>query len=470
MQSHPEWQRDMNSNVAVDERAVSWKVLLPVDVSNSVLALGMTAEEIAGLSRSYHHIDVLPSAHKYEIIIIGKEIVDDASTDNCLSCLADEGTLVVVGSGNIRREIKRKGLICLGEYAALPPKQPRLFIPLSSRKVRDSGLSFHSPGSLQSKVWLSIAQTLSFAGIVNHLRRDTVSIWTSSVKPSNMPSIARWITERVGWNVSEKIVYTGSDSADRKITVLAMSPDCSKKVIARIADTDLAAMAIKKESVALRQLALSSSLYGLVPSFIAEGECGPYMIQLQTCLPKARGQFKSLSNAHINFLSELSKINRTNVPFRNTKTWLFVNEAVTSLSAGKLPDAINHIAAYLTNNCASDQVVDCHMTHGDFAPWNIIYRKDSILVYDWENSHPDGSPFHDVFHFIYSQANLVGPWPGSVALLKMMMDAATRLANMSKIICDPDLALSLWCINEYLCKPDPRLIELAIELNRIKNE
>jgi hypothetical protein len=52
----------------------------------------------------------------------------------------------------------------------------------------------------------------------------------------------------------------------------------------------------------------------------------------------------------------------------------------------------------------------------------------------------------------------------------MMMDAAARLANISKIICDLDLAFSLWCINEYLCKPDSRLIELAIAINRIKNE
>jgi hypothetical protein len=168
-----------------------------------------------------------------------------------------------------------------------------------------------------------------------------------------------------------------------------MSTRCSKKVIARIADTDIGAMAIKRESVALHLLA-QSPLAESVPALITEGTCGPYIIQLQTCLPKARGQCKSFSNVHINFLTKLSKINRANVPVRNTNTWLFVNEAVTSLSAGKLPDAINHIAAYLTNNFASNQVVDCHMTHGDFAPWNIIYRKDSILVYDWENSSQEG--------------------------------------------------------------------------------
>ncbi|OPZ15574.1 MAG: hypothetical protein BWZ05_02259 [Bacteroidetes bacterium ADurb.BinA245] len=438
-------------------------MLLPVDDSKSVLALGMTAEEITVLSRSYHHIDVLPSAHRYKIIIIGKEIVDDASTGNYLSCLADEGTLVVVGSGNIRREIKRKGLICLGDYAALPPKQPRLFIPLTSKKIREIGISFHSPGSRRSKLWLSLARKLNAIGIIEHLRRNTVSFWSNSVNFSNKNTIKNWISERVGWEVIDLIIYAGSDAVDRKITALAISSDCNKKVIARIADTDLGTLAIKRESEALKRLA-QSSINNLVPSLIAEDKYGPYFIQLQSCFPKSAGQCRKLSNLHIRFLAELSKINRIKTPVNQTAEWKMLSAPL------ELPDTINNMATNLVKNGVAGKIVECHMSHGDFVPWNIICEQNGILVYDWENSNPTGFPFHDVFHFIYRQAALVGPWPGSLALLKAMRKSAACLAHESKIIFEPVLALSLWCIKEYLCKPDSRLIELAIELNRTKNE
>ncbi len=43
--------------------------------------------------------------------------------------------------------------------------------------------------------------------------------------------------------------------------------------------------------------------------------------------------------------------------------------------------------------------------HGDFVPWNMYSTRDGgYVILDWEDSTPEGSPFYDLFHFLYKQA------------------------------------------------------------------
>jgi len=267
----------------------------------------------------------------------------------------------------------------------------------------------------------------------------------------------------MGWHVSEIIIYTGSTSARRKITLLALSSDCNKKIIAKLADTDMAAASIKQETAALRQLA-KTPLANVVPSFITEEEFGPYFVQLQSCLPKVASQCSYLSVSHLSFLALLSEINRVSIPINKTMEWNFINDT------DNLPNPINNILSILKRYNNSGDRIDCHMIHGDFAPWNIIVEKSGILVYDWEESVPLGLPFYDAFHFIYRQATLIGPWKGAAIVLNKMKEAAKFLQYTSDIKCDINIALSIWCIKEYMRSPDTRLIEMASRISRLANE
>ncbi len=468
MPSRQEWLHDM-INEGSDEREVSWKVLLPAPQGSRLLALGMRNGDIHGLARTFSHVDIFPDAQAYEAIVFGDQEFDPQIIDKALSQVISNSILVAYGSIRNRNTILQSRWQCVAEYACLPASQPRIFLPLASKAARNIALGFHSPGSLHKKAWLWIAKRLSSVGVTAHLRRNTVRFFSAGNQMNGEDTLKEWISQRTGWPVDEVIVYAGSESPARKITVLGISSDGSKQIVARIADTDLAVVAIKQESAALRTLA-QSPLAGSVPFLIAEGAHGPYFIQLQSCLPKASGQCRTLSNAHIGFLSELTKINRSNVPFGKTKEWAFIDDAATAATVGELPACVSHIVSDLEKSDTAERMVDCYMTHGDFAPWNIIDQKGSILVYDWEDSNPEGFPFHDIFHFIYRQASLVGPWHGAKTVMQMMRHAAERLANVSQIMCDPDFALSVWCIREYFCKADPRLIDLAGAIAKIKHE
>ena len=48
------------------------------------------------------------------------------------------------------------------------------------------------------------------------------------------------------------------------------------------------------------------------------------------------------------------------------------------------------------------------LTHGDFAPWNLLQSEQSWVVLDWEDAHDSGPPFFDIFHYLVQATTLLG--------------------------------------------------------------
>jgi len=48
------------------------------------------------------------------------------------------------------------------------------------------------------------------------------------------------------------------------------------------------------------------------------------------------------------------------------------------------------------------------LTHGDFAPWNLLQAKRGWAVVDWEDATDSGEPFQDLFHFFVQAHSLLG--------------------------------------------------------------
>lgn len=53
------------------------------------------------------------------------------------------------------------------------------------------------------------------------------------------------------------------------------------------------------------------------------------------------------------------------------------------------------------------------LTHGDFAPWNLLQTKRGWVVVDWEDASEAGEPFHDLFHFFVQAHALLGKPKGN---------------------------------------------------------
>ena len=48
------------------------------------------------------------------------------------------------------------------------------------------------------------------------------------------------------------------------------------------------------------------------------------------------------------------------------------------------------------------------LTHGDFAPWNLLRTGHGWVVVDWEQADPAGPRFHDLFHYLVQAHALLG--------------------------------------------------------------
>lgn len=471
MQLPQEWWHDMNDSARPDERCVSWKILLPVEHESRICAIGLDKRALAGLARSYEIVDTRPiECRQYDAVIIGDR-TDGHSCDlgDLISWVKPDGVVVNAGQKYISKWLHDAGFKYSRHYAALPPEKPRLFVPLASRTLRGKGLSFHAPGSFKARVSLAASKGLSLLGLRHHLMKRTVGIYARHTSALDRQGLIHWLSSTLGHMVIDLVVFAGSESPRRKITALAVTGRQGKDVVVKIADTDLGADAIRQESQALQAIA-TSDISGQTPKLIAEERWYNYYIQLQE---KAVGvsykQTASLTDAHLNFLSKLSTIGRKVIPLRETPVWRDV-EAMAKASCSK---ALSHPIRIALDRVLSDKFANmpvvCHRTHGDFTPWNIKVNNGKLFVYDWEDSLSDGLALTDIFHFLYRQASLVGPWLGAKPVLNQMADSARSLTSLvglgelsaTKFI---ESILTAWVVQEYLNKPCEKIAELASTL------
>jgi len=452
----------MNDSVKLDERCVSWKVLLPVGLETRILAIELDNGGLAGLSRSYRKVDIKPVGHsQYDVVVIGDKS-DNNSYDpyDLVSTVKPDGIVVNTSQKCFTKELNDAGFRHSRHYAVLTPGIRRLFIPLGSRELRARGLAFHSPGSFKTRIGLAITKTLSCLGVQAHLMKHTISLYARSEKRFEDMGLVRWLSEQLGYPVIDLVIFAG-ESPRRKITALAVAAKRNNDVVVKIADTELGAQAIKQESNALHVVA-ASSLAGQAPKVIAEGQCGSYCVQLQEeVVGSTRKQIARLTKSHLEFLSKLSTIDRKIMPIKETRTWRNIKALAEATSSKTLPRHI-HIALQkvLSDESAGVPVV-CHRTHGDFAPWNIKVNNGKLFAYDWEDSLSDGLALTDIFHFLYRQASLVGPRPGPVRLIGNIRKSISLLGEeYSYPNFDYSFTLLAWMLHEYLTHPTAFLIEL----------
>jgi hypothetical protein len=135
-------------------------------------------------------------------------------------------------------------------------------------------------------------------------------------------------------------------------------------------------------------------------------------------------------------------------------------------SSKPLPQPIRIVLEDVLSDKFASVPVVCHRTHGDFVPWNIRKSNGRLFVFDWEDSLPDGLALTDIFHFLYNQAYLVGPWPGARNLTFSMANSARSLAalvGLNELFTKQsiEVVFTVWMVQTYLNEPNEQLIELA---------
>ncbi len=478
-----------------DERGATWRLFLPSQVFTDILAYNVDMGIVKNLSRVATKIDCI-TAHthlhnspgnntviynaisqlkgEYSLIIIGKCNITSSAFNNLINThLHPNGWIVfpsVLKCNLSKNTFFKTNLSIVNNIAYLPPDNPRIYIPIKSRRLIDRGLTFHKPGRTSSRLLLNILRILNYLGCPWPFRRSYIVFATKNSYQILGDTYQSWIESKLHYPLSGLIAYAGSDTKRRKTTILAVSSNKKNSdVVIKIGDSKEGIKAIQDESNALRRLE-KTNISQQIPSLLFEDSfLVTSWVQGQSTLFTTTHQVNNLIKPHYSFLKELSEIDRITSQANKTPFWLPLNHIL----AGKLltetpPPSVTDLIKWI-NQSHSHLTISLYRVHGDFTPWNIYLYDNStkIFVYDWEDSQPHGLPGSDLFYFIYKQASLIGPWPGGKNIIDQFITSFEYLKSISCIQEDTHAMIGLWLINEYKRRPTKHLVTLAEHLNKL---
>ncbi len=436
----------------LDERPASWKVLLPTKPGGRVLAIGVNAGTACALSRTWATVDradctddLRNPALPYDIVVCRDGRID---LERIYTGVRPDGAIVIENGSACVCALRRAGWSYVKRYAKLPGAKPRVMFSVESRRKRELGLTFHQPSTRKS-IWLMrLARWLSRLGVKRHLMRSTVVV---AMRERGGGLCAR-LSDRLGREVVDLLIYTGSNAPHRKMTVLPVFASGPCDVVVRLADTRAGAAAVIRDAEAIGALA-ATSLAEHAPSPLFCEQWGGYTVSAETAIPMQDGPAESqFSEDHLWFLGQLSRLDRRSMPLAATRPW----QVIARVSEEAMPPAAATLRRRLRRD-ASGVLITCHRSHGDFAPWNVRTTCRGLAVVDWEDSDVGAPAFTDLFHFHIRQAAYVGPWHGGAAILKALRDAAVRLCRLEGFdIREIEPALCLWLLHEYVINGEMR--------------
>jgi hypothetical protein len=474
----------------LDERSATWKVYLSDESFKRVLTIDVETGVLAGLSRSSGIIECLVNSEyqdtndigvstkihvqpslgalsgQYTLIVFGGDVFDYG----IMACLTEKhccnNTVLVFLNTTYKKTVNKYlhnyGFVVFKTIAKLPENKPRIYIPIESKDIVKKGLGFHKPGRLLGRIALKCLRLFVSFGMYFPLNRNPI-LFASKIDVQNPmvgSSYQSWIEKIIGYSLSSVVAYAGSDSARRKLTLLAVSGDMSRPdIVVKVGDTKEGKAAIRQETRALVTLA-DTELAGQVPELIFEDkytDCS--LLQGQSVYLNNCNQVSNLTDAHIKVLTTLTKINPVIAKISDSNPW----KTITKYIRGKLDvtTPIQSIHSLLEIKVLNGASALFHFVHGDFAPWNITACDNSIFVYDWEDSRSDGLLGSDLFYYFYSQAHLIGPWPGADKLHKQLTTNFYRMDVKLPAEFNLDLVLGIWLLDEFSNKPTDHLVELA---------
>ncbi|BAV06887.1 Phosphotransferase enzyme family protein [Filimonas lacunae] len=99
------------------------------------------------------------------------------------------------------------------------------------------------------------------------------------------------------------------------------------------------------------------------------------------------------------------------MPYGATDFAAAIENNLQKLACGedeRIPASLLKKLVLLHEGIQQDGLLPVTAAHGDFTPWNVMFKKDKLLMIDWEQSKNSMPFLFDLFHFVYQSNILVG--------------------------------------------------------------
>jgi thymidylate kinase len=338
------------------------------------------------------------------------------------------------------------------DYIALPSKKNCRWIIPTNPKLAKKAWDLYQPYSLKGGIYKHFNK--SFVRINPFLYRKFIPV----------ESLKNKLVEILGMDDIVMPISTGTPSPFRKITGIVMSSDGKPQACIKIGETPLAIERIKNEAKILKELAISNQLSAIsIPKCVYEGEIGNGYLLIQSPAPfdgKSGGKY--FNEDYENILHTI--INNTSITkkFNESDFYKRLKEGIENYSLSYkdvLKNGLDHL-----ENALGDKEITFALSHGDCAPWNMIWKEKEVFIYDWESANLEAPAGIDLVHFLFQTAFLLKKLRGEKLLRYLFQNAS--LPSLPLPI--PEILVMLYSLHMAVIEDQPQqLSPAAVERRKL---
>lgn len=376
----------MNADPAKDY-AHGWRWLLPVMAGDSMALEGFDGTDEDFWEQAFPGVSLASSLSSADFLVLqGKSGLPDRQIPANLQGMA------LLADGCTSRYWKRhtkNHFSVVNAYALIPPNAPRIVVPLGKASHAREALALHRPGRASARVIIGVLKAFSALGITRPLERRVLVV---AQKIGRAP----WGACRAGLKGGSHVeyaLYLGTPDDNRKTVALVM--DGQRREVIKSGSSDRARAAVKNEAAALRRLA-DTPLAGSVPGILGFHEDGQQVSLRQEYGRRKAGTGRKVENAVVTFLAGLSEIDGEVKPLARV---LDEPAIISGMDQCKSEGVGDVVMRRLRQLAGSGKEVWGHRSHGDFAPWNCVWTRRGLMVFDWEESRPWNLGLSDAFYY-----------------------------------------------------------------------
>ena len=284
------------------------------------------------------------------------------------------------------------------KYCILPSLQdPRWIVPVFDKRLFISSLALYQPSLLKAKFIKKMAILTAKSGLSEVIAKDNIYFQKKD----------DFIRELFKRDHLQYAIFTGTEGCHRKVTVQVMDKEGTILGYIKVSDNEETDMLLKNEAEVLKGLLRLEIRTGLFPKTIYHGHINDVNILILDSLKSMNSGFSSsLSDSHVDFLTEIFNKTSDLKVFSESKFANDLRDRIARLESGKLRDSHEIASDFIGRNIGNIKI-PFGLCHRDFTPWNTFFHNGMLYVFDWEYAENGYPPLLDIYHFIIQDGILV---------------------------------------------------------------
>ena len=237
------------------------------------------------------------------------------------------------------------------------------------------------------------------------------------------------ISHIFGRSDSTLAISTGTPGPFRKITAMILNSDGKISGYAKIGETPLAIQRIKHEAKILKLIADSSWVKGHsswvigdsnsrrvhIPESLYEGEIGDAYVLIQSPSPfEGKSGSSDFTEDYAQVLSAMISKTAIKKKFDESEFYKTLKENIY-----QYPVSFRNLMVkgfHKLEENLRDEEITLALSHGDFAPWNMLWKNKDVFLFDWEFANVKSPAGLDVVDFLFKIRVLLQKDVGKVKL------------------------------------------------------